>query len=792
VIALLLFLFAVIFVLLLVFMARVSEHSAKIRALQSDIQMLHRRISDIALPRPPAQAAPYVPPQMPAQHPVPPESPQPSTAETLTEEMLRIEREAAAHRMPLEPPPPPPIRTPSAPSRTNAEWEALIGGKLLNRVGALALIIGVGFFLKYAFDRNLISETVRVLIGVVAGAGLLTAGHVFSRKGLAIFAQGLVGAGISILYLSVYASFNYYHLVSQIVAFVLMAIVTTAALTEGIIFNGIAIALLGWAGGFLTPIMLSTGSSNEMGLMTYTAILDAGLLSIVVRKPDWRVLQSLTLGGTLLLSIAWGLEHYTVDDFGLTIFFTFLFWALFAAADIVLLLRAEPNQRIHAFIVSAAVALFAGVILVAVLDGHHNQWKGLVVLALALAYAAGCIFVFDRHRDLRHEWSWLLVLCVALLAFAVSEQFEKEWIVTGWSVLLACAFLTARRTDALYLNGILPFAAVVPLGYLLILTVERLSFSSSEPMRPFLNSMTVAYAALAGSFIVSAKALELRQGQNDRFFRTAFLYFWPMIVMALFSVETVETLRRINPGSGNSEYLTFLEFVWLGLLWAVGGGAFAFIGVRTATVEHQRVGLASIILGIFVIALRGLAFSPIGEYTPLFNIRLAAILVISATALLAFKFTRDSGARKDDVQLMGSMTGVGAILLFLVLATGETLDIFALWMKEAVDLHGYSADLSNLRNMQQLSLSGAWLLYSIIVMILGIARRSRPVRIIAILVFGVTILKIFFYDLSFLETFYRIFSFIGLGVILLAVSFVYQRNKALILGLSEEAENSRT
>ena len=94
----------------------------------------------------------------------------------------------------------------------------------------------------------------------------------------------------------------------------------------------------------------------------------------------------------------------------------------------------------------------------------------------------------------------------------------------------------------------------------------------------------------------------------------------------------------------------------------------------------------------------------------------------------------------------------------------------------------HAGALLHLQNLQQLSLSGVWLLFSIIVMVIGLVRRYRPYRLLAIVIFGITILKIFFYDLSFLETLYRIFSFIALGLILLATSYLYQRNRDVILG----------
>jgi uncharacterized membrane protein len=124
-----------------------------------------------------------------------------------------------------------------------------------------------------------------------------------------------------------------------------------------------------------------------------------------------------------------------------------------------------------------------------------------------------------------------------------------------------------------------------------------------------------------------------------------------------------------------------------------------------------------------------------------------------------------------------------------VLLTGETRDFFEKKLELLGPLQGNMApSASDLENMKQLSLSGVWLLYSISLMGVGIWRRLRSIRVIAFVLFGVTILKIFIYDLSFLETLYRIFSFIGLGVVLLIVSYLYQHYKGVIFQKQTEEE----
>jgi uncharacterized membrane protein len=202
---------------------------------------------------------------------------------------------------------------PGKPARTKEEWEALIGGKVLNRIGSLALIIGIAYFLKFAFDRNWITETFRVLIGVAAGCISLFVAARTHRKGFQIFAQGLVGAGIAILYLSVYASFNYYALLSQPVAFLMMSVVTIVAFAQALRYDAPAVSLLGLVGGFLTPILLSTGEANLVGLFTYITLLDLGILLVVRKKDGWMGLEPLAMIGTYIIFALWKANHYTRD-----------------------------------------------------------------------------------------------------------------------------------------------------------------------------------------------------------------------------------------------------------------------------------------------------------------------------------------------------------------------------------------------------------------------------------------------------------------------------------------------
>ena len=158
-------------------------------------------------------------------------------------------------------PPPPPIfaSSPAASAPAPERLESRMGLTWINRIGVITLIIGVAFFFKYAIDNQWIGETGRVILGVLAGFVAIAAADVLWRRNQKVFAQGISGLGIGILYLSFYATFGFYHLLPQAAAFVLMAMATALAGALALRYNAMAIAALGMLGGYATPVLLSAG-----------------------------------------------------------------------------------------------------------------------------------------------------------------------------------------------------------------------------------------------------------------------------------------------------------------------------------------------------------------------------------------------------------------------------------------------------------------------------------------------------------------------------------------------------
>jgi hypothetical protein len=231
--------------------------------------------------------------------------------------------------------------------------------------------------------------------------------------------------------------------------------------------------------------------------------------------------------------------------------------------------------------------------------------------------------------------------------------------------------------------------------------------------------------------------------------------------------------------------LMFRRLMAIGCTWMVCSIPYVWTGLATGRSTLLVPGLAALLLGVTLITIRGAAFQPIEIFRPGLNVRVMAFaVVLCAIAVHSALIDSYRGVREwlPDVR---SYLGLAAGIAFFSLLTGETRDLFGKMLADQphAGTPGYEASrIVELQNLRQLSISGIWLAYSGIVLAVGIWKGSKGLRFFSIGLLGLTILKIFIYDLSFLETLYRIFSFIGLGLILLAASYAYQRYKGILFG----------
>ena len=699
-------------------------------------------------PRVPSARPPFSPPPPPSSQPtgpVPPERshvpPSPSTpaGSVPRPPVSPWQPSTTAGAAPPMRPPSPPYRPPVQPvsqaeraflqppppaSRTRAEWESLIGGRWLRSIGAVALVIAFGFLFKYAYDHHWISQWGVVSIGFVVGLLLVVLGWRFHRKDYAIFAQGLFGAGIGILYLSVYAAFNYYHLVAQPVAFVMMWAVTILTFAVAVSYDSLAVALLGWVGGTITPWLLSTGQANEVGLFTHIAVLDAGLLTIVAFKRSWVILEPLTLGATYTWYLIWYQKFYQPDALLVTVVFLTIFWLIFFALDTYRMVTGETDHAEVGHAVAAFSGIFYYAALYTIIDRLHHELMGVATLLVGLVYFTTIVAASLQKRVLTVYLARYLLSSILMLVLATSIQFTGFTTVTYWSIeaaaLVACGLYFELP---LVSNSALALFAIA-FGKL-VLTPGALAYAPIEEFRFGLNQRSLAYATLAVAMAASSVMLR-RFRRNDAEAESVppavLEYGWSFLLFGLITVEVNDFFRmRVIGKSGNDVVsLEFNRFLAIGSVWVAYSLALVRIGLQKRLTALLISGLGALVLAAGVLGIGALEFEPISDFRPGLNFR-AYALVFGLIAL----FTQTRWLQRQENYpgarwFAGGMIFGWCAVLFALL-TSETSDYF-----RYLSINASGADLTMLAFRRDMILVMIWSALSVAFVWRGLRKATGP------------------------------------------------------------------
>jgi uncharacterized membrane protein len=391
---------------------------------------------------------------------------------------------------PLVPSPPAPSR-PIAALQPEPDLESRIGSHWLNRIGIAAVLIGISYFLKFAFDNNWIGPAGRVTIGLLAGIATVMWSERFRSRGYSIFSYSLKAVGIGVLYLSLWAAFQVYNLIPSGAAFVMMLAVTAATAAMAFAQDAQILAAFALAGGFSTPLLLSTGQNRELALFSYLAMLDLATLLVVIFKP-WRRLLVMSYAGSLLLYVAWYASDYTRQQFGLTLGFATLFFAIFAVAPLVALQPQEESPlfaSIPAFLafVNAGVYFLQAYVMVEEFDKTYMAW-------FAVALAAVYIFLSRQVHNRKlaagaAEILYFLHLAVAIgfITIAIPLRLDAHWITIGWFIEAGVLLWVADRIKSDFLN-------LFALGALALGVVRLVAIDNFQTTQLVFNIRMATYA----------------------------------------------------------------------------------------------------------------------------------------------------------------------------------------------------------------------------------------------------------------------------------------------------------
>ena len=510
----------------------------------------------------------------PAESPAPAAAPAPESVPSVAElEAAAMQPDmpavsAAATTVPAQPDAvPEPVKPQRAPSQPKApsddpisRW--LFGGNTLVRVGVIVLFFGVAFLLKYAADHDLVPIELR-LAGVAAGGIVLLIVGWRLRLKRAGYALMLQGAGVGILYLTVFAGLRLYHLLPAELAFGLLAAIAAFSAALAVLQDSRSLAITGVAGGFLAPILASTGGGSHVALFSFYAVLNAGILGIAWYKA-WRELNLVGFAFTFLIGLAWGSKYYRPELFDSVEPFLVLFFLFYVAIAILFALRRAPQltHYVDGTLVFGTPLVAFG-LQAALVKGMEfgSAWSAF---ALAAFYLVVATVLYARRREtLRLLVESFLALGVGFATLAVPLAFDGRWTSAVWAVEgAAIVWVGVRqgRTLARIFGMLLQPAA----GLAFFVGAER-----PYDATPVLNSFYLGCVMVSVAGLFCSRYLESRRqaiGESE-LLAARLLFAWGALWW--FAAGAFEIQRHAPAAWGTHPYLLFVAGTCLafGALW---------------------------------------------------------------------------------------------------------------------------------------------------------------------------------------------------------------------------------
>jgi uncharacterized membrane protein len=411
-------------------------------------------------------------------------------------------------------------------AKDDQSLERRIGSQWFNRIGILAVMIGMACFLKLAIDNHWIGALGRVLIGLVSGAALIAWSERFRKHNYAAFSYSLKAVGSGILYLSLWAAFSLYQLLPAGAAFAAMILVTAFNGFMAWVQDAELLALYAIVGGLSTPLLISTGVNHEVALLSYLLLLDVAVLVLVALRP-WSRLLFAAFAGTALIMGAWWAADYTEAQFARTAFFLCCFFAIFAFAPRLVRVKAEAAADIHGWDVLALVLLpvanatlgFIG--FYALFDRAGTQWAGPWLAVVFAAFyllllrlpAQGRLRASPAVLDSLH-----LAAAVVFLTIAIPLKAQGRWLTIGWLAEGAALLWVAARAKLRLLR-------VLALGCLVLGLGALLTVNPTTSATPIFNERFGTYCVAIAVFAFVAWVAALAHSTDDSTQETV----WPTI-----------------------------------------------------------------------------------------------------------------------------------------------------------------------------------------------------------------------------------------------------------------------
>jgi uncharacterized membrane protein len=730
-------------------------------------------------PAPPAYQRPASPDplsQLAKEQPTPP-------AQPTSQRPAASPSEPAAHAAALPPGAarrPKPMPQPEAQPgffEQHPDLEKFIGENLVSKIGIAVLVLAIGFFVKYAIDNDWIGPVGRVGVGVLCGGILIGIAH-WLRKQYKAFSSVLVGGGLAVLYCTIALAYHQYQLLGQTAAFIVMLVITAFSVLLALLYDRQELAIIALVGGFVTPFLVSNGRDNYAILFTYLLILNAGLLVIAYNKA-WRLLNILAFGFTALLYASWLLSlPYDAPDATYRGGWEFatIFYLLFFVINTGYTIRSSKPFIASDFIillVNTCLYFAAGLYLIEQLG--LDRYKGLFSAGMGVVNLGATWFLFRKTTVDKNILYLLVGITLSFVSLTAPLQLHGHYITLFWAsetVLLYWLFLKSQIKLIQLSSGIVWMAMLISLfiDWVNIYAPGSIYAMQGAQLRQDVLPIVFNKGFITGIYVAICSGALFYLRRETAWARAS--------MIAAVAVLYIAGALEINHQIGHR-----LPVIDLTLLYFTGytyGFVLLFARfTKSRAMQFFRLAAAGLLTAGVLFYLFSLPeifdlqemMLETGHYRSHFAVHwTGAFLVI----LILGQLFAGQRAGRTNVKPAVFTWLICIITVTLLSAEGQLL-VNNLWYSKAYDLH----DLSRIYNKTGLPI--LWGLCSFAFMWLGMRHKFKPLRIVSLVLFSLTLVKLFLFDIRNIPVAGKIAAFFCLGVLLLVVSFMYQRLKKIII-----------
>ncbi|MDP2367727.1 DUF2339 domain-containing protein [Rhodoferax sp.] len=378
----------------------------------------------------------------------------------------------------------------------------LLGGNTIVRMGVVVLFVGLGFLAKYAIDNAFLPPELRLASIALAGIALFVLGFRLRSKhsDKLAYALTLQGAGVAVLYLTVFAAFRLYQFLPAGAAFVVLGLVCAFSTAIALLQNAMPMAFIGFAGAFAAPLLVSTGQGNHVNLFSYYLLLNLGVVGIAWLRA-WRALNLLGFFATFGVATLWGVLKYRPEQLTSTEPFLIAFFLIYVLASLLYATRHSlaPKQAVDATLIFGTPLIAFGLQAGLVRDIEYaTAFSALVTGGFYLGLGA---WAMRRARQGSDVGRWLAECFVALglgfVTLAVPLALDARWTSAVWAAEGAAVYWMGQRQGRWLARAVgLALQGFAALSYLSALDQTQVgNWPLANPA--FIGAALLAFSALA-------------------------------------------------------------------------------------------------------------------------------------------------------------------------------------------------------------------------------------------------------------------------------------------------------